>query len=306
MEEAAGNEHLRQLHRLGTSLEGVAATITKQGAQTLIGQVTPVYNGSPKEFKAWIKNVEKAAHLTQATPNTIPLIAYQSSAGPVSDFIARYMKENLAIEWEVLKRELTSRFSDVSDAQYAFSMLRSIRQKPDENVQLFAERILALYPEAYPNAGAHEETKDLIQGQLTNFFIDGLRDTGLKVKLMRESPKTLTAAVNTAMTEQNLRKRFSLRSSYAPEDVGPEPMEIDRVRTPKRCYICRKPGHFAKDCKRGRINAVNYPPPSSPIRRNNENPDWKANMTCWSCGQKGHLRRECPNPPSSPHRPRLN
>ena len=45
--------------------------------------------------------------------------------------------------WNDLKGELAKRFSDVTDSQYAVSLLTSVRQK-GENIQVYAERILSL------------------------------------------------------------------------------------------------------------------------------------------------------------------
>ena len=43
--------------------------------------------------------------------------------------------------WAELKTELANKFSDVTDSRYALSLLRSIRQKPGENIQLYAENV---------------------------------------------------------------------------------------------------------------------------------------------------------------------
>lgn len=48
--------------------------------------------------------------------------------------------------------------------------------------------------------------------QLVGFFIDGLASDYLKMKVMREKPDRLQAAVQIAMSEQNLRKWFNLRA----------------------------------------------------------------------------------------------
>jgi len=87
-----------------------------------------------------------------------------------------------------------------------------VRQRNDENVQLFAERILTLGTEAYQGFRDDRTHEGLIEKQLVGFFIDGLNDDHLKVKLMRDNPQRLAEAVNTALMEQNLRKRFMLRS----------------------------------------------------------------------------------------------
>ena len=60
------------------------------------------------------------------------------------------------------------------------------------------------------------------------------------MKVMRENPDRLQAAVHIAMNEQNLRRKFNLRTGR--DDPVPETMEVDHAR-PSRCQICRRLGH---------------------------------------------------------------
>ena len=63
------------------------------------------------------------------------LIVYQSSGGAISGFIHCYIVANPNNTYQ-----LAVRFSDVTNAQMA--LLRVVFQKPGENIQLFADRIL--------------------------------------------------------------------------------------------------------------------------------------------------------------------
>lgn len=69
------------------------------------------------------------------------MVAYQASDAPVSDFIHRWQKQNDRGGWEELKGQLTIRFSEISDPQHAFELLNKIKQRPNENVPIFAERL---------------------------------------------------------------------------------------------------------------------------------------------------------------------
>ena len=62
----------------------------------------------------------------------------------MSGFIQRYMQANAAHTWTQMKAQLAVRFSDVTDNQMALSLLRKVRQKAGENIQIYAERILSL------------------------------------------------------------------------------------------------------------------------------------------------------------------
>jgi len=113
---------LQYIDAVTHQLNGINFQISSQGTAQRINQIVPPYDGNPKDFKAWIKAIEKCANLTETPPNRIKNIAYQSSNGPVSDFIQRFLDENDDVTWNTLKTELATRFSDVTDPQHAFSL----------------------------------------------------------------------------------------------------------------------------------------------------------------------------------------
>ena len=94
------------------------------------------------------------------------LVAYQTSSGAVSGFIQRYIQANRDNTWQQLKEQLSVRFSDVTDRQMALSLLRSVKQKTGETIQVFAERILSLAVMAYLNQGG-----DAVERQLIDIFV---------------------------------------------------------------------------------------------------------------------------------------
>ena len=71
--------------------------------------------------------------------------------------------------WEQLKQQFAVRFSDVTDAQMALSLLRNCKQKAGESIHVFAERLLSLAEEAYDNQGG-----DAVERQLIDIFVDGM------------------------------------------------------------------------------------------------------------------------------------
>jgi len=297
---------------LSEQIRGVSNAIGTQS----VSQVVQTFDGNPKEFKNWIKNIEKYGVLSHLADNQLKLVAYQSSRGLVSDYINRYLTDYPDETWASLKGELKARFAEIQDPHYALALLKTVKQKSDENVQLFAERLLSLSNEAYENVN---DNLEMIESQLIGTFIDGLRFDYLRLKLMRENPPTLAAAVTSAMAEQNLRARFELRSNlsqnyaqptlngpvshnYAqPTLNGPVPMEIDHLRPSNRCRYCKKQGHVIQDCRRRKheINAYTVgqnghaPGRDGSARKYEYDKNWKDKIDCWNCGKLGHFSKEC-------------
>ena len=186
--------------------------------------------------------------------------------GAVSGFIQRYMTANPDNTWAQLNEQLAVRFSDVTDAQMALSLLRRVKQKQDESIQNYSERILSLAEEAYHNQGG-----DPVERQLIDIFVDGLINDQLKMKILREQPNTLQGAVATTTNEQNLRARVQM--SHQGSNV-PILMEVDHSQgqqykfnrfkkinstqnRPSRCWTCGQMGHISRDC---RTNEKSKPP----------------------------------------------
>jgi predicted RNA-binding Zn-ribbon protein involved in translation (DUF1610 family) len=285
---------------LGNQITNLNSSIKAQGVLNIV----PEYDGNSKNFKDWIKAIEKYGVLADLTDISKRHIALLTSRGSVSDFVQRYISENAAGTWEAFKRELTSRFADITDQQHAFLLLSRTRQEKDENVQLFAERLLTIASEAYVGLGA--EGTAAIQQQMIGFFVDGLAYDYLKMKIMRDNPPDLQAAVRIALAEQNLRKRFDLRmnkpesqKNQRHDDRGQgqrgqrdthyggqrdthdggykqsndhEPMDVDHAR-PRRRYPYPARGESQK-------GASNYRPQVNAF-------------LCWECGVEGHPRRKC-------------
>ena len=309
--------------RLGEQMLGLSQTIKSQGV-TL--DVTP-FDGKAKDFKNWMKAVEKHARLNQLNEDQTKLVAYKTSRGAVSDYLDRVLNEHPGYEWERIKNELSSRFAEISDAQHAFTLLHKIKQKHEENIPVFAERLLSLANQAYSDDSLRTAE---VQKQLVNFFIDGLSYDYIKIKVMRENSETLQDAVTTAMNEFNFRKRVDLRTGhdyYSRSNFDSrqeEPMDVSHYRPKqkfkqkfKKCEICGRTNHPTNSCRNRAVDAVapntsashantnnndrqqphdtryyHYArqPPSS--RRRTDDP-FRTTDICYNCGQPGHYMRDC-------------
>ena len=160
-------------------LANVSNALAAQGISSIVSR----FDGNAKNFRAWIKSIDKYSMLTGVDDARRKLIAYQTSGGAVSGFIERYMTQNPNHNWGQMKAQLAVRFSDVTDGQMALLLLRQCKQKVGESIHNYAERILSLAETAYDNQGG-----DPIERQLIDIFVDGLNNDQLKMKILRYQP----------------------------------------------------------------------------------------------------------------------
>ena len=150
--------------------------------------------------------------------------------------------------------------------------MRKIRQKPNETIQIFGERILELAEDAFSGRNTNDP---IVQRQLIDFLIDGLLCGSIGTKILRDDPKTFKDAIDSAKKEQGFHIKMTSRGqSYGRSD---EPMEIGKIKAgkapgPGKCFGCGKMGHSVRDCKTSKTRQIQ----------------------CWTCGRLGHIARTCP------------
>ena len=273
--------------------EQMGRLATTMGAQG-IAKIVPSFDGSnPKEFKDWIKSIEKFVTLTQVENERVKFVAYQASKGPVSDFLERYLSRNPEENWRRVKAELRSCFGKLVDSQHALLLLRKVRQKPNESIQVFAERLLALDEDAFEGIG-----DEFVERQMVGFFIDGLYKDQMKLKIMRENLLRFDDAVMIAIREQNLTKRFQIRTQNSDAASSQksfwlgvsrqgeyEPMDVSHARSKGACLYCKEKGHHVRDCRvRKRDLRENLSEVDQARRRK---------IFCYKCFKLGHYANEC-------------
>ena len=168
-----------------TEVLGELRNISHQLASQSASQIIEKFRGDKSRLKAWLRSVEKESKLTVDSDETKIRLAYQTSDDIACSFIARHIKENERTTWAQLKTALTTVFGDGSDNSHALAQLKQLKQKSNENTQIFARRILKLAEDAFQG---HNLEADLIQRQLTDMFLDGLQNHSIAKKIVRDCP----------------------------------------------------------------------------------------------------------------------
>ena len=198
----AQDEATAMLLKLGEAVQGLTHELNQQN---MIGCIRK-YRGSQEEFKNWMEEIEKYSYLNSGPGHNRKAIALQTSEGDVARYLMRRLQELPQEDWIEIKRELAHRFADITDEKYARSMLKRVKQKEGETVQRLSDRILSIASEAYRG---HDMGSSVIDEYILDVFIEAVQSDALRLKLMRDAPKSFQEAVRRELNEENVVRRFA-------------------------------------------------------------------------------------------------
>jgi hypothetical protein len=270
---------------LETLSEGLGELQVEMRAMNLSRNIR-IYSGG-SDFKGWVKDMEKAGALVQMNDNRMKMLALQTLAGSAADFCVRFLKTHNNCSWDELTEAMAERYCDTADVQVARMRLRQLVQEKGEPVQLFADKIIELASEAYTAA---ELATGVVQSQLKDIFIDGLKDNHTFRRLISARPEDLTHAVRLATRMQADERACHLRR--------PEPMEVDAIKlrssSPDRLYRRQTQVELlAKGLEQ--VMSISSISTSKPVSKADD-PQWMTmdgRPICRFCKKVGHLKRDC-------------
>ena len=233
------------------------------------------------DFSLWIKRVElyiqeaglpeekKGAELVSLLEDEPFRIV--SQLGLVSE----------TVEYDAVKACLASHFSpDGVELEWQAKM-HVARQKAGESVLEFAGRLRVLADKGY-SSWPPERRLEIARNQ----FIQGILSSTIQLKLLTDSPETLDDAVKLAYRLQT--------AELAQAHLKAEATIDDTRGGGSSCAIGRSDGQVHKlsqQVERLTEQLTKLRAEREPGKRN-----WpKRKLTCWHCGETGHLRRDCPS-----------
>ena len=181
-------------------------------------------------------------------------------------------------------------------------------QRTDEKLGEFVGVLTELADKAYPQWSTEQR-----QEMVRNHFIQGVRSPTVQLKLMREMPATLAEALQLAMQQETvesaqkrLHKERSVHESLAVgrlegemeatvsalepvKSTLPTIKELNRQLQDSEAAIRQLQEQLELSKTPGGLAATR------PRKEYTTTEKRVCNSTCWSCGQRGHLKRNCPH-----------
>ena len=189
--------------------------------QNLTKHVRTFHGEGTAKFQNWLTDMDQLAITIDSEKMCV--LATLTLGGLAGTFVSRYMKENPQTQWQTLRAKLRERFSDAADLAYAQEQCRRTRQKKDENIQNFAERLRTAAADAFDNLASPDTQRTLVE-----IFQKGVQSDYLSRQIIRKKFTNFEQAVDFAVDETRADRTFQLcRDRPAPQ----EPMDVDAVRT---------------------------------------------------------------------------
>ena len=209
--------------------DGVVTLANTIQTNAALKSVKPLVKSDPEEFKIWAEGVEKYFTITGIDDKGKSRIVLLTTGGPVGCYAHELIKCDPEITWAKLKVEIGEFCNEWNNPRNKLLELVNIKQGESESIREYLLRARILSKEAY---GADSLGKEVVQAQIKEFLIDGIRDKNLRLAIIRAAPKDPGEVSQLAINENNYRRR-----AKASQERGAEHTEVCLARERRNCRI---------------------------------------------------------------------
>ena len=129
--------------------------------QNLTKHVRNFHGEGTSNFLNWLQDMDQLSITCES--NRMCVLATLTLGGMAGTYVSRLIQESSGITWQNLRQKLRERFLDASDPSYAPEQCRQMRQKPQESIQNFAERLRTAALDAFGNMTSPDTQRSLVE-----------------------------------------------------------------------------------------------------------------------------------------------
>lgn len=190
---------------------------------------------------------------------------YCSMRGNAARAVSNIDPEDPLMTFQQMIEAFERRFIPPAVGEMAISQFETAVQQQKEDVLDFHSRLRDLWIRAYDDPN---------EQRLIRRFAIGLRNSQIRLRILRGAPADYNAALELALNEASIQHIEKASHSNFPMGNHDEPMEIDAIMKGRTNHS---------------INAVN----KKTFSNNNGSNLGSNNFECHYCKMKGHYKRDC-------------
>ena len=244
--------------------------------------VTPdKFNGGLDEnWTAWLQKYNQIAAVNGWTPAQQAQYLGLALTGDAQLFYQAIPAATRNGPLAALVQALTARFAPPQRAELHRAEFKARRQRKDESLSAFCEAVRSAASRAYP-AMAVGDRDMLARDQ----YLSGLDSRTMRIRCKELHPATLDEALQAALHQQAITQSEESDAPVLPTcAIAPTP--VDTLTATMDKILARL----------DRLETSAAPPqiPQSTARQA------RPPITCYNCGRRGHISRECRSPRTRP------